>query len=118
MKVGLNKSLVFLFLHWAAPARAGQELPVFKLALKDHRFIPAQLVVPSGKKFKLIVSNEDAAPAEFESFVLHREQVVVAKGQAVVFLGPLKTGRYELIDDFHPKTRGVLVVGPAAGDSK
>ena len=61
-----------------------------------------------------MIVNEDSAPAEFESFILHREQMVMGKSEATVFLGPLKPGRYEFIDDFHNKTRGVMEAGTAA----
>jgi hypothetical protein len=90
---------------------------VFKLSLKDHQFAPAKLSVPAGKKFKLVISNQDAQPAEFESFVLHREQVVVGKGEATVYLGPLKAGRYEFFDDFHAAARGAIEAA-AEGEKK
>jgi hypothetical protein len=36
--------------------------------------------------------------------------VVPPGGSASVFVGPLQPGRYEFFDDFHPASRGVLVV--------
>jgi hypothetical protein len=107
MKSILNKLIGGLLLALAVSA-SGAELPVFKLTLKDHQFSPAKLSVPLGKKFKLVIANQDAQPAEFESFVLHREQVVVGKGEATVYLGPLKAGRYEFFDDFHAASRGTI----------
>ena len=38
-----------------------------------------------------------------------REKVVKPGSSASIFVGPLKPGRYEFFDDFHPATRGVLV---------
>jgi hypothetical protein len=111
LKLSINKTPWLLALSLCvSPARAGGDLPAFKLALKGGQFVPAALIVPSGVKFKLVIANEDADPAEFESFVLHREQVVVGHSEAAVFLGPLKPGRYEFFNDFHPKTRGWLEV--------
>ncbi|MBI3553133.1 MAG: cupredoxin domain-containing protein [Elusimicrobia bacterium] len=107
------KRSVAVLLLLAAPLSAGSDLPVFRLTLKGHQFAPQKVTVPLGRKFKLVVSNEDAEPAEFESFVLHREQVVVGKSEAVVYLGPLKAGRYEFIDDFHSQTRGVIEAAAA-----
>ena len=49
-------------------------------------------------------------PAEFESPSLHREKVVAPGAAVSVFVGPLNPGRYEFYDDFHPATRGVIVV--------
>ena len=34
--------------------------PTFEIAIRDHRFVPNVITVPSGQKVKLIVKNEDA----------------------------------------------------------
>lgn len=82
-----------------------------KLAIRDHKFDPAELTVPAGTKIKLTVENQDATPEEFESNELNREKVVVGKGTITVFLGPLDAGRYSFFGDFHQETaQGVLVV--------
>ncbi len=118
MKLSLNKGSWAAVLLLASPLSAA-DLPVFRIAIKDHKFSPRTLTVPSGQKFKLIVSNEDAEPAEFESFVLHREQVIVGKSQGTVFLGPLKTGSYEFFDDFHSTVRGTIeAAAPASAEKK
>ena len=80
------------------------------LAIKDHQFVPQELEIPAGTKVKLIVRNDGPGAAEFESTELHREKVVAAGQQISVFVGPLDPGRYEFFDDFHPETRGHLVV--------
>ena len=77
---------------------------IFELAIKDHRFEPAQLEVPAGKKLKLLVKNLDATPEEFESHDLKREKVIAGKGQATINIGPLKPGSYKFFGEFHPKT--------------
>ena len=64
---------------------------------------------PAGVKVELVVKNEQAVNAEFESTVLHREKIVKAGGQISVFVGPLDPGSYEFFDDFHNATRGHLV---------
>ncbi len=82
-----------------------------RLVIRDHKFEPTELVVPAGKKIKLLVENQDATPEEFESNELNREKVVVGKGTITVFLGPLDAGRYPFFGDFHQETaQGVLVV--------
>ncbi len=50
----------------------------------------------------------DAASA-FESYELHREKVVPAGQEIVVFIGPLCTGSYEFFDDFNPRARSHVV---------
>ena len=87
--------------------------PEFRLSIRGHRFEPAELTVPAGVKVRLLVANQDPTPEEFESYALNREKVVSPGATVVVFVGPLKPGRYEFFGDFHPDTaRGWLVVQP------
>jgi plastocyanin len=80
------------------------------LAIRDHKFEPAELTVPSGAKIKLSIENHDATPEEFESHELNREKVVTGNGTIIVFIGPLDPGRYPFFGDFHQETaQGVLV---------
>ena len=72
--------------------------------------MPAEVTVPAGVKAELIIRNEQTTPAEFESTALHREKVIAPGAAVSVFIGPLRPGRYEFFDDFHPATRGVIVV--------
>jgi len=82
----------------------------FHLAIRDHKFEPAEITVPAGKKIKLLIENKDATPEEFESHELNREKVVPANGQVSVFVGPLKPGRYPFFGDFHKDTaNGALI---------
>jgi plastocyanin len=101
-------AVVVFSLFCAAPAFA--QTPTISLALGDHQFVPAEVTAPAGAKVKLIVKNEQKVNAEFESSSLHREKVVAAGGTITVVVGPLKAGNYEFFDDFHPATRGHLVV--------
>jgi len=72
--------------------------------------VPSEVPAPAGVKVQLLVKNEQAVTAEFESNSLHREKIVTAGGQIAVFVGPLDPGSYEFFDDFHNSTRGHLVV--------
>lgn len=76
----------------------------FTLTIKDHRFDPAQLEVPAGKKLKLVVKNLDPTPEEFESQDLKREKVIAGKGQATITIGPLKPGIYKFVGEYHEGT--------------
>ena len=98
-----------LFLASVA-ASAFADTPQVALAIQSHRFVPSEVQIPAGAKIELLVRNQDAMPSEFESTELHREKVVTAGQQISVFIGPLAPGRYEFFDDFHPQTRGQLVV--------
>jgi hypothetical protein len=87
--------------------------PEYRLVLKDHRFTPTELSVPAGRKVKLVVENQDPTPEEFESYSLNREKIVAGNGRIVVFVGPLKPGRYEFFGEFNAGTaRGWLVAQP------
>jgi plastocyanin len=80
------------------------------LTIKDHQFIPATLKVPAGKKVKLVVSNMDSTPEEFESHQLNREKVIAGNAKATIYIGPLSPGKYTFWGEFHDKTaRGVIV---------
>lgn len=82
----------------------------FTLVIQEHRFTPAELVVPAGQKIRLTVENRDASPEEFESYALNREKVIAGKSSAIVWIGPLAPGRYAFFGDFNQKTaQGVIV---------
>jgi len=95
-------------------AFAAGEPPV--LLMQNKQFVPKQLELPSGVKIKLVVRNQDAMPAEFESYDLSREVMVPAHGEIEVYVGPLEPGRYEFFNDFNHDMQGVVVVKPANGD--
>jgi hypothetical protein len=80
------------------------------ITIKGGKFVPSEVPVPAGKKLKLVVRNQDTTASEFESSDFHREKVVQAGGEIIVFVGPLDAGSYEFFDDFHPNDRGHLVV--------
>jgi plastocyanin len=82
----------------------------FKLVIENHKFQPAEVMVPAGKKIKLLIENRDATPEEFESHALNREKVIAGKSTASVFIGPLKPGRYEFVGEYNEKTaKGVVI---------
>lgn len=92
-------------------ARPGEAMPEYKLVIKDHRFLPSELTVPAHTKFKVLVTNEDSTPSEFESSDFNREKIVPPGRTVTVFIGPLVKGHYKFFDDFHQSTgNGVLVV--------
>ncbi len=84
--------------------------PEWLLVIKNHRFEPSELKVPSGQRIKLIVHNQDTTPEEFESHSLNREKLVPAGTKATIFIGPLKPGSYSFIGEFNEATaKGVVI---------
>ena len=80
------------------------------LVIRNHRFEPAELRVPPNQRVRLVVHNQDNTPEEFESHVLNREKVIPGGGKGVIFVGPLKPGRYEFFGEFNASTaKGVLI---------
>jgi plastocyanin len=99
--------LITLLLPFAASAAEME----YALVIKDHRFQPAELTVPAGKKIKLTVENKDATPEEFESYPLNREKVIAGNSTATIYIGPLDAGRYPFFGEFNEATaKGVIVV--------
>lgn len=89
---------------------AAADIPEFTLTIKDHRFEPAELVVPAGRKVKLKVVNSDPTPEEFESHELNREKVIPGNSTGTVFVGPLEAGTYPFFGEFNMKTaQGKLI---------
>jgi hypothetical protein len=41
---------------------------------------------------------------------MRREKVIPPGGSVSLYIGPLNPGRYDFFDDFHPATRGIVVV--------
>ena len=76
----------------------------YTIVIKDHRMSPTELVVPAGKKIKLLVDNQDPTPEEFESHSLNREKIIPGNSKATIFIGPLKPGSYEIFGEFHQDT--------------
>jgi hypothetical protein len=82
----------------------------FNLVIRDHKFEPAEIRVPAGKRVSIYVSNEDSTPEEFDSTALKVEKVIPGKSKGLVRIGPLTPGRYEFIGEFNAETaKGVVI---------
>jgi hypothetical protein len=104
------RPLLFVLLALVSTTVFASDTKEITLRIKDHKFIPAQLVVPANAKIKLLVVNEDPTPEEFESHELNREKIVTGNGRIIVFIGPLKPGKYPFFGEFHAKTaQGVVI---------
>lgn len=89
---------------------AAQQAATVTVAVKNHRFQPAEVQAPAGVPIELRVRNLDATPMEFESVSLRVEKVITGNGEGLIRIRPLQPGRYNFFDDFHQETNGVLVV--------
>ena len=93
-----------------APLAAGADTPEFTITIKNHRFEPAEITVPAGKRVKLIIDNQDPTAEEFESHELKREKVIAGHSKGTVWVGPLKPGTYPFVGEYHEETaKGRLI---------
>lgn len=84
--------------------------PELLLVIKNHKFEPAELKVPAGKRVKLVVHNQDSTPEEFESHDLNREKMVPPGAKVSIFIGPLTAGRYAFVGEYHEASAKGTVV--------
>jgi plastocyanin len=102
------KRVIALILLLPSLAFANDE--TYTILIKNHRFEPAELTVPAGKKIKLIVNNTDNTPEEFESHELKREKVIPGNAKATIYVGPLSPGKYPFFGEFNEATaKGYII---------
>jgi len=110
----LTGATAVAFAEDAAPAAAGGFTPVnadgqVEVVLKGHVFTPAEIVVPAGKPFQILLKNEDATADEFDSASLKVEKVVGGGTQGIIRVRPLDPGDYPFMGEFNPATaQGVV----------
>ena len=99
---------------WFAFSAAAFAADPVTLVIHDKHFEPEHLQLPAGVKLKLVVRNQDAIPAEFESYDLSREVVVPGHGEVTIYIGPMDPGSYGFFNDFNHDMQGTITAGPAA----
>ena len=103
------RNLLFITLFLLASTAFAAD-PEFRIAIRNHKFEPAELTIPAGKKVKLLIENKDATMEEFESFALAREKIIPGKSSTTLPVGPLKPGRYPFFGEFNESTaQGVVI---------
>jgi plastocyanin len=108
------KRLPILALIVAALAPASRvsadEAVTATITIRDHRFEPAELHVPAGKRIALTVINADPLSEEFDSTSLKVEKVIAGMSQGIVHISPLNRGAYDFIGEYHEETaKGRLI---------
>jgi hypothetical protein len=107
--VACAASIGLVALGVAGAVRA-DEPPTIDVTLKDHRFTPSEIHVPTGKRVVLRVRNEDATPEEFDSSALQIEKVIAPGGVGIIRLRPLGPGRFPFMGEFNPDTAQGAVI--------
>ncbi|CAH2600768.1 putative exported protein [Rhodovastum atsumiense] len=105
----LVNALAFAGALAAAPVARADEMPVFRIIMKDGTIEPTRLEVPANQPFKLEISNTGVSPVEFESASLHKEKVLIGGATSSLVFRRLAPGEYDFFDDFHPDAKAVLI---------
>ena len=93
----------------AGAARA-EDLTTYAITLKNHRFTPTEIHVPTGKPFFVLVTNADNAADEFEMLLPAVEKVITPGEQGKVRIRPLGPGRFPFFGESDPDSeQGVIV---------
>lgn len=95
---------IALILGLTTQTALADEVLIAPITIKDHRFYPSEITVPAGKRLKLVVTNLDRTPEEFESDQMRFEKIVQGGGRITVFVNPLKPGRYHFFGEFNLAT--------------
>ena len=82
----------------------------FHLTIVNQAFVPDTLTIPARQRVKIMVMNKDRMPAEFESNDFHAEVVIPGKIELPVYIRSLEPGTYHFFNDFHPESKGTLIV--------
>ena len=85
------------------------QTPPIKLVMRNKQWDPTELTVPANEKFELHITNADAVAIEFESHDMRREKVIAPGETVVVFIGPLRPGTYNFLNDFNKAARGRII---------
>jgi len=86
-----------------ATAQASEE-HVVEISIRDHKFQPAELKLPTGKPIKISIKNLDTSAEEFESKDLGFEKVIAGNSDATIRLKPLDAGTYIFYGEYHEDT--------------
>lgn len=103
-------NIAIIIFAMLAPFSVNAETLSYNIIIVNHEFDPKEIKVPSGKKIKLIIDNQDSTPEEFESHDLKREKVINGKTTATIFIGPLDPGRYHFFGEFNMDTANGYII--------
>jgi uncharacterized cupredoxin-like copper-binding protein len=83
-------------------AARAEDLATYSITLKDHHFNPAEIHVPTGKPFFVVVTNASDAPDEFEMLIPALEKTLQPGQQGKVKIKPLGPGRFPFFGESDP----------------
>ena len=78
------------------------DLTTYQIELKDHKFTPSEIHVPTGKPFIVVVTNNNDAADEFEMLLPALERPLEPGQQGKVRVRPLRPGRFPFFGESDP----------------
>jgi hypothetical protein len=88
----------------------GDDMTIYAIVLKDHKFDPAEIHVPSGKPFVVDVTNSDGDADEFEMLLPAIERSLQPGQEAKLRIRPLGPGHFPFFGESDPDSEhGVFV---------
>ena len=86
------------------------DMTIYQIELKDHKFTPSEIHVPTGKPFLVVVTNDNDAADEFEMLLPAVERPLQPGQQGKVRVRPLGPGRFPFFGESDPDNeQGVFV---------
>lgn len=93
-----------------ADVASADDLTTYAITLQNHQFTPAEIHVPAGKPFIVVVTNANGDDDEFEMLFPALEKTLQPGQQGKVRIRPLAPGRFPFFGDADPDNeRGVFV---------
>jgi plastocyanin len=99
----LAAALLAAGVSFGSGARAEETFSA-SITIRGHKFEPAELHVPAGKRILLTVVNADPLSEEFDSSALKVEKVIAGNSEGIVRIAPLKPGTYDFVGEYHEET--------------
>ncbi len=78
------------------------DLASYEITLQDHHFTPAEIHVPTGKPFIVVITNSNDGPDEFEMLFPALEKPLQPGEQGKVKVRPLRPGRFPFFGESDP----------------
>jgi hypothetical protein len=89
---------------------SADDLQTYEILLKDHAFKPAEIHVPTGKPFLIVVKNANGQSDEFEMLIPSVEHAVQPGDQVRFRMRPLGPGRFPFFGEGDPDNeKGAII---------
>jgi Cupredoxin-like domain len=81
---------------------SADDLATYTITLQNHHFTPAEIHVPTGKAFIVVITNANNGPDEFEMLFPALERPLDPGQQGKVRVRPLAPGRFPFFGESDP----------------